>query len=184
MINVTKIIKEKHAISEPGFYAGHNPSGLRSKGYATIEATIIVPLCLGVIMITISLGIYMYNKTAAVSLSSRAAVMAAGMEHEGSGQIESTIGKYTGDRIGSLPLAHAQNNVRVSLTKVKAGISFSQSTGLKLIPGIPEIMSYETTQKVTRLDPARIIWTVKIAQNMTAKTKEQPVDTPSEKKTD
>ena len=146
---------------------------LYAGGYSTVEAAILIPLCLGVIMLTIFLGIYMYNKTAAVSLASRAAVIAAGMEHEGAGRIESSISDYTHERIESLPMTNAGYSVDASLLNVKVSVSFDESTGVHLIPGIPKTLSFQTTQKISRLDPAAFLWTVKNAENLTKKKTKQ-----------
>ena len=133
-------------------------------GSATIEAACLMPMVLGVIFLTIYLCVFAYNRAAAVSLAGRCIVEAAGMEQEGASVIESKVTGALQHGLNAMPMVSSSGKVSASLLTVKVTAGFDQSMGVRLLSGLPKGMQFETSQIVTRLDPAKYLWTLKIAK--------------------
>ena len=124
-----------------------------------------MPMVLGVIFLTIYLCIYAYNRAAAVSLAGRCIVMAAGMEQEGAAIIEREVTPPLNDGLAAMPMVRASGKVSANLLTVNVTAGFEQTMGVRLLASLPKGMQFETTQTMTRLDPAKYLWTIKISKD-------------------
>ena len=137
-------------------------------GSMTIEAACLMPMVLGVIFLTIYLCVFAYNRAAAVSLAGRCIVEAAGMEHEGASVIQSRVTGCLDRGLGAMPMVTPSGKVSAGLLTVKVNCGFEQTMGVRLLSLLPKGMQFETTQTCTRLDPAKYLWTIRIAKDAMA----------------
>ena len=136
-------------------------------GSMTVEAALLLPLLLGVMVFTIFAAVFLYNKCAVQAMADQAAVMAAGMEHESPAQIQKSLERYLEEEKTHLPLAEkAESKVSVSLLKVTTEVSVSQKVSAMLIPLTSQSAEFQAKATVHRLDPAKYIRTIKIAPPM------------------
>ena len=136
------------------------------RGSSTIEAALIMPLLMGVVIMVIYLSVYLYNRAAATSLAARTAVLSGQMEHEGSNVIEAKADKALREGINALPMTADREAVAdAGLLSVNISVSFDQGRGVFLIPAERSSYHFEKNFKVVRLDPAKFIWSVKIVEN-------------------
>lgn len=126
---------------------------MRKKGSFTIEAALIIPMLMFVIMLTMQLSFFLYNRQAITVMASQAALYGVQMETEGKAEIkkelESFLEEETGKRL--LFTEAVYWDVKVSTTKVSVTIFLTQKTLIKDI-------SCEATDKKNRLVPAFFLW--------------------------
>ena len=135
-----------------------------SEGSMTVEAALLVPLLLGVMIFTVYVSVFLYNRCAAQALAGTAAVMAAGMEHESPAQIQKTLDRYLQEGKDHFPMvSDAKSEVSVSLLNVKVTVTVRQKVKAMLLPMTNREAEYTAKATVQRLDPAKYIRTVKIA---------------------
>ncbi len=136
------------------------------RGSSTIEAALIIPLIMGVVIMVIYLSVYLYNKAAATSLAARAAVLSGQMEHEGANVIEARADKVLQEGINALPMTgRCEAGAKAGLLSVDISIGFDQGRGLFFIPAGGSDYHFEKSFKAVRLDPAGFLWSVKIVEN-------------------
>ncbi|MCR5282189.1 MAG: hypothetical protein K6E18_02370 [Lachnospiraceae bacterium] len=130
----------------------------------TVEAALLLPLLLGVMILLIYVSVFLYNRCAASALAGTAAVMAAGMEHESPAQIKKDLDRYLEEGKTHLPMAkEAACEVSVSLLQVKVRVKFRQKVEAMLLPLANREAEYTAKETVQRLDPAKYLRTIKIA---------------------
>ena len=138
-----------------------------SCGSATIEAALLIPLILSVVMMLIYLSLFLYNRTAAVSLAGQAMVLGAGMENEGAKKIGQSMNAFLHEGEKHLPLVKSvETSADVSLTGIKAGIDLTGRMNGFFLPGAASEPSYSYHGRVERLDPAGYIWKIRIAKQL------------------
>ncbi len=86
------------------------------------------------------------------------------MEQEGASVIESKVTGALQHGLNAMPMVSSSGKVSASLLTVKVTAGFDQSMGVRLLSGLPKGMQFETSQTMTRLDPAKYLWTLKIAK--------------------
>ena len=134
------------------------------EGSMTVEAALLLPLLLGTMIFTIYLAVFLYNRCAARSLAGTAAVMAAGMEHESPAQIQKTLDRYLQEGKKHFPMAgDVTSEVSVSLLNVRVTVNIRQKVTAMFLPLAKNEAEYKAKETVQRLDPAKYIRTIKIA---------------------
>lgn len=126
---------------------------MRKKGSFTIEAALVIPVLMFVLMLVIQLSFFLYNRQAITVLSSQAALYGVQMETEGKPVIEKELHTFLKEETGNRLIftESVDWDVTVTMTKVKVTVSFSQKILLKKI-------SCEATEEKTRLVPAVFLW--------------------------
>ena len=140
------------------------------RGSATVEAAVVIPLTLSLVMLLVFFSLFLYNRAAAVSATGRALVLAAGMEQEPSGKVEKAMHAFLAERVGKMPLLKkVSHQGKASLWKASAHISLEGENNGFLLPLKGISLSFEDRRSIQRLDPARVIWTVRIAKDIAGK---------------
>ena len=140
---------------------------MNCRGSATIEAALLIPLILSVVMMLIYLSLFLYNRAAAVSLAGRALVMGAGMESEGAKKIEQRMNAFLKEGENHLPFVKSSKvTADVSLTGIKTGIDLTGRMNSFFLPRVAREPSYSWHGRVERLDPAGYIWKIRIAKQL------------------
>ena len=126
---------------------------MRKKGSFTIEAAIIIPILMFVVMLVIQLSFFLYNRHAITVMASQAALYGVQMETEGKPMIEKELHSFLKEETESRLLftESADWNVKVTMAKVRVTVCFMQKTWFKKI-------SCEASEEKNRLVPAIFLW--------------------------
>ena len=139
----------------------------KNRGSFTVEAAVLIPLILSVVMLLIFFSIYLYNRSAAVSMTGRACVLAAGMEQESGRQVKRAMEDFLRDTAGCLPLAsEVDRSAKADLLTAEARVSFMGSSGSFFLPVSRPDFSFSDKRRIQRIDPARVIWGIRIAKGL------------------
>ena len=126
---------------------------MKQKGSFTIEASLLIPIVTFVILILMQISFFLYNRETVTVLAAQAALQGVQMEQEGKNSIqkklENFLAKETGERL--LFVDKVAWDVSVTPVSVKVSITLSQKTVIK-------IFSCEVEQKMTRQNPAFVLW--------------------------
>lgn len=126
---------------------------MKQKGSYTIEASLLIPIVTFVILILMQISFFLYNRETVTVLAAQAALQGVQMEQEGKNAIqkklENFLAKETGERL--LFVDKVAWDVSVTPVSVKVSITLSQKTVIK-------IFSCEVEQKMTRQNPAFVLW--------------------------
>lgn len=126
---------------------------MKQKGSFTIEASFLIPIVTFVILILMQISFFLYNRETVTVLAAQAALQGVQMEQEGKNAIqkklENFLAKETGERL--LFVDKVAWDVSVTPVSVKVSITLSQKTVIK-------IFSCEVEQKMTRQNPAFVLW--------------------------
>lgn len=126
---------------------------MRKKGSFTLEAALVIPVLMFVIMLTVQMSFFLYNRQAVTVMASQAVLYGVQMETEGKAAIKKELEAFLKEETEKRLLFtdSADWDVKVTATKVAVTISFSQKTLIKQI-------SCEVAQKKNRLVPAVFLW--------------------------
>ena len=146
---------------------------LNNMGSATVEAAVVIPLLLAVVLLLVFFSVFLYNRAAGVSLTGRAIVLAAGMEQESAVAVEKKMNVFLEDGTKHMPLTgRILVTAEASLLSAKARLEL-EGANPKLIPSIGGFsFSFQDQRKLQRLDPAKVIWGIRIAKSAGEKEKE------------
>ncbi len=135
-----------------------------NRGSATVEAAVLIPLILSVYMMLIFFSVYLYGRSAAVSVTCRACVLAAKMEHESGNAVTKEMNVFLNDCAGRIPLtAGVSASSQAGLLSAGAQMSFSGIFKSFFLPMRGTELSFSDRRKIQRLDPAKVIWGIRIA---------------------
>ena len=133
-------------------------------GTMTVETAVVIPLLLGVVMLLLFWSVFLYNRAAAVSLTGRAVVLAAGMEQESSHSVEQRVNAWLQEGLRHLPLTKSRSaKGSASLLSASAKVSLQGVSHSFFGPLKDQALLFEDKRKVQRLDPAGFIWSCRIA---------------------
>lgn len=126
---------------------------MRKKGSFTIEAALLIPILMFVIMLMLQLSFFLYNRHAITVMASQAALYGVQMETEGKVAIEKQLHNFLKEETEKRLLftESVEWDVAVSVTKVEVTISLTQKTLIKKI-------RCEAAEKKNRLVPAFFLW--------------------------
>ena len=126
---------------------------MKQKGSFTIEASFLIPIVTFVILILMQISFFLYNREAVTVLAAQAALQGVQMEQEGKNTIQKSLEKFLAKETGERLLFTDQVTWDVSVTPVtvKVSITLSQKTIFK-------ILSCKVEQKMTRQNPATVLW--------------------------
>lgn len=126
---------------------------MKEKGSFTIEAALVIPMLMFVIMLTVQLSFFLYNRQAITVMAAQAALYGVQMETEGKAAIEKQLQAFLKEETEKRLLftESVDWDVKVTMTKVTVSISFSQNTLVKQV-------KCEVSEKKNRLIPAVVLW--------------------------
>lgn len=126
---------------------------MKKKGSFTIEAALIFPVLMFVILLVMQLSFFLYNREAIAVMASQAALYGVQMETEGKHTIEKELQSFLKEETGKKLLftESVDWDVKVTTAKVMVTIRLSQKTLFKNI-------SCESTEEMKRLVPATFLW--------------------------
>lgn len=133
------------------------------KASATIEASVIIPICLMVCILLINLAAIMYNRQTLIASTSTCVLHAVQMEHAGQNKIQSEIEEELKQQLSTRLLFHPQvkQQVSVNLLRVKVTVEMSQGlVGKELLHlfRIKDVAQFSYSCSELRCDPAKLIW--------------------------
>ncbi|MBE5882222.1 MAG: hypothetical protein E7289_07960 [Lachnospiraceae bacterium] len=126
---------------------------MKKKGSFTIEAAIVVPFLLLIMLLLIHISFFLYNREAATVIASRAVLKGVQMEQEGKADIKNEIASFLEEET-SAHLIFTQSvrwDVSVTLTKVKVKLYLIQDMPFKKL-------SCEIAEEMNRLNPVSVLW--------------------------
>lgn len=126
---------------------------MREKGSFTIEAAMVIPVIMFVVMLVIQLSFFLYNRQAITVMVSQATLYGVQMETEGKPVIEKELNSFLKEETENRLLftESVDWDVKVTMAKIKVTASFSQQTLLRKV-------SCEASEEKTRLVPAFFLW--------------------------
>ncbi len=126
---------------------------MNKKGSFTIEAALLMPFLIFVVLTLMQISFFLYNREAATVIVSQAVLNGVQMEKEGKRTIQNSLQNFL-EKETEEKLLFADKiswNVSVSFTKVKVTLSLSQKTIFKQL-------DCEVTQQMSRINPASLLW--------------------------
>lgn len=126
---------------------------MSKKGSFTIEAALLMPFLLFVVLTLMQISFFLYNREAATVIASQAVLKGVQMEMEGRNSIKKELQYFLKEetREKILFADKISWNISVSLTKVKVEVFVSQNTLFKKL-------SCEIKKEMKRINPASILW--------------------------
>lgn len=126
---------------------------MRKKGSFTIEAAILVPILLLIVVFLIHISFFLYNREAATVIASRAALKGVQMEQEGKADIKRELTSFLEEEIGAYLIftESVRWDISVTLTKVKVSIRLTQRMPFKKL-------KCEVSEEMSRIHPVSIMW--------------------------
>lgn len=142
------------------------------KGSTTIEAALLMPLLLGIMLLVIYFSFFLYNREAVTAIAYTAAIKGAQMEQEGKNRIQKEITRYVEDENKRLLfVSQAEHSVKVTTGKITVSIDIIQNTPFQSILqqiGADGVFRYSVEKSAKRLHPASVIWEFRKAENVHA----------------
>lgn len=138
-------------------------SSLYFSGSTTIEASFLIPVCFFVIILLINLSAYLYNKETLESVVAICAIHGAQLEQKSQKEIQQKVEIEIEKELTNRFLFHPEIKPKVSCSAYAIRIEVSCSQVLVggrflRIFHIKDTLSFGQSKKITRYDPARIIW--------------------------
>ena len=133
---------------------------MNRKASFTIEAALLMPFLLFVMLMLMQISFFLYNREAVTVMASQAVLMGVQMEQDGKYKIEKKLSDFL-ETEAKEKLLYTDNidwDISVSLAKVKVKISLSQKTIFKSL-------NYKISKEMCRLNPASLLWEAERWQN-------------------
>lgn len=153
-------------------YCGNKQSRRNRNGSTTIEAALLMPLLLGIMLVVIYFSFFLYNREAAMTIAYTAAIKGAQMEQEGKNQIQQEITRYVEEESKRLLFVHQIDySVKVTTGQVKVSIHLTQKVPYQSLLehiGADGVFCCNVEKSAVRLHPASVIWEIRRAENANA----------------
>lgn len=126
---------------------------MKKKAGFTIEAAIVIPLLLFVVIIVMYLGFFLYNREALTVIASRAVLKGVQMEQDGKKTIEREVSLFVKDQMEKNLIFTESFDWEVKVTglKVKVTLQLTQAMPFKNV-------TCEVTKEMSRIHPVSFLW--------------------------